>query len=316
MANIVDPTPKIVALTNEKGGVGKTTLSVNLAASAACDYGLRVLFLDMDPQCNATARLLQRSPSKHQGEDGGVTIGTFLRGQATLPEVICQSPLHERLYHIPGDRDLEMTTRGILRSAAEAQRLSGANVDLDAIEEEYLRHTRRAIRTQIPTDFDLVVMDTPPNRGTMPLLIGLSCSDSVMLVAKPDLDSIAGIGAILTVTSRLANVLGSRIRMQGLIMNMVKANRPKEAEIIAMYRQKFGPLVYHEEIPDRAGVASHNDRDEAVTLSPGQSGARSEAGRMLRVAAGSLLVRLGIVPREVPRDLLGRMPDFEPGEAE
>lgn len=185
--------PRIIAVANQKGGVGKTTTAVNLAASLAAAER-RTLLVDLDPQANASSGV---GVAPHSVE---LTIYDALIGKATLSDVI------------------RSTQMDLLSVAPASQHLTAVEYELfDA--DERGTHLRDVLASLEPASFDYVVIDSPPSLGVLTLNV-LGAADSVLVPLQPEYYALEGITYLVATIDRVRESLNPGLTIDGLVLTM------------------------------------------------------------------------------------------------
>ncbi len=211
----------LVAIANQKGGVGKTTTAVNLATALAL-ADRRVLLIDMDPQANAGSGLgvlLQ---------DDEPCVYEVLLGTATAAGVV---------------RETAVDGLDLLPSAP---RLTGAEVELVSMER---RETRlgRAIE-EMESKYDYVLIDTPPSLGLL-TLNALTAAESVLVTTQCEYYAMEGIGNLLQTIEMVRSSLNPRLEILGVLLTMYDARLNLAQQVAAETRAVFGERVFRTVIP-------------------------------------------------------------------
>ena len=217
---------KTLAVANQKGGVGKTTTSVNLAASLAA-MGRNVLLVDLDPQGNAT---MSSGVDKHEAE---LTAYELLMGEAPLNDVAV--PAGENGFHVvPANRDL---------TAAEIELLS-----VDGRE----RRLAEALATGFQYEF--VIIDCPPSLSML-TLNALVAAKSVIITMQCEYFALEGLSALLNTIRRVAETVNSELEIEGILRTMYDPRNSLTNEVSGQLHKHFGDLVYRTVIPRNVRLA-------------------------------------------------------------
>ncbi|MEY2909840.1 MAG: hypothetical protein RLZZ602_2363 [Pseudomonadota bacterium] len=217
---------KTLAVANQKGGVGKTTTSVNLAASLAA-MGRNVLLVDLDPQGNAT---MSSGVDKHEAE---LTAYELLMGEAPLNDVAV--PAGENGFHVvPANRDL---------TAAEIELLS-----VDGRE----RRLAEALATGFQYEF--VIIDCPPSLNML-TLNALVAAKSVIITMQCEYFALEGLSALLNTIRRVSETVNSELEIEGILRTMYDPRNSLTNEVSGQLHKHFGDLVYRTVIPRNVRLA-------------------------------------------------------------
>lgn len=212
---------KIIALANQKGGVGKTTTAVNLGAYLA-RMGHKILLVDIDPQGNASSGL---GVDIHSLEK---TIYEVLIGEISASEAL-----------IPSDYD------GLTILPANVQ-LSGVEVDmLQAADKEYI--LKNAL-TQITGKFDIVLIDCPPNLGIL-TLNALCAANRVMVTLQTEYYALEGLTQLMKVIQLVQNSLNPELILDGVVLTMFDQRTSLANQVVDDVREHFPDRVYETIIP-------------------------------------------------------------------
>lgn len=214
---------KIIAIANQKGGVGKTTTAVNFAAGLA-GHGKKVLLLDLDPQANATSGIGMEADS-----EGCMYLP--LIGEANIEDKI-QPTRIENLSIVPGDMDL-----------------AGVEIEL-AQTADYLSRLRTILQNlKKVRDFDYVILDTPPSLGVL-MTSSLAASDEVIIPLQCEWFGLEGLAKIVHVIERIKEAgIGAAIELEGILMTMYDSRTNLSRSVVHEVRQFFPDQLYKTIIP-------------------------------------------------------------------
>jgi chromosome partitioning protein len=212
---------KVVAIANQKGGVGKTTTSVNLAACLA-EEGCQVLLLDLDPQGNATSGL-------------GIDRGEL------------ETSSYELLMGDAGFDDLAMPT-----DVANLE-IVPSTTDLAGAEIELVSHSTREFRLRdelrrMKREFDFIIVDCPPSLGLL-TINALAAADTVLVPIQAEYYALEGVGMLNQTVELVQDYLNPRLTWEGVLLTMYDGRTNLSEQVADEVNRHFGELVFETMIP-------------------------------------------------------------------
>lgn len=217
---------KVLAITNQKGGVGKTTTAVNLAASLAAE-GKRVLLIDMDPQGNAT------TGSGITKKEALPTVYQLLIGASTLLEVCIKTDFDFDI--LPANREL-----------------AGAEVEMIELDQREYR-LKNALR-QNHAEYDFVLIDCPPALNML-TVNALVAADSVLIPMQCEYYALEGLSDLVETLRKVRAHLNSRLEIEGLLRTMYNAQSTLTQQVSSELESHFGNKVYKTIVPRNVRLA-------------------------------------------------------------
>jgi chromosome partitioning protein len=255
---------RVMAVANQKGGVGKTTTAVNLAAALA-QGGLRVLVVDLDPQGNASTAL---AVEHHRG-----TLSTYdaLVEGRPLADVVTASPEIEGLFVVPSTIDLAGAEIELVSMVAREGRLRKAI------------HGHPGVFGEGADRFDFVLVDCPPSLGLL-TLNALVAADEVLIPIQAEYYALEGLGQLLETVEMVKAHLNPDLTVSTIVLTMYDARTRLAAGVAEEVRAHFADRVLRTAIPRSVRISEAPSYGQTVmTYDPGSPGALSyfEAAREL-----------------------------------
>ncbi|NPV08979.1 MAG: ParA family protein [Anaerolineae bacterium] len=265
------PAGRIVAVANQKGGVGKTTTAVNLSAAMA-RLGLSALLLDFDPQANATSSV---GVDPRQVERN---VYHLLSGRVTAREVI-----------------LPTATSG-LSLLPSGPDLAGAEVELVNLpgRESCLKEALEGVERE----YDVTLIDCPPSLSLLTVNALVAASSGVLVPVQTEYLPLEGLSRLMETLEAVRLRFNRGMRVVGILMTMYDARTNLSAEVVQEVRRYFPGLVFREAIPRSVRLSEAPSRGVSVFgHAPSSAGALSYA-----LVAEELLARLGVPAHRETQD--------------
>jgi len=239
---------RVIAVTNQKGGVGKTTTAINLGAALAVS-DVKVLLIDADPQGNTTSGLgIQKTA-------GLTTIYDVLVDGKEIEHAICHTSM-DGLDVLPADKNL-----------------IGVNLQLVSIDdrESILRHHLKRIRDR----YEFILIDCPPALDLL-TLNALMAADSVLIPIQCEFFALEGISELMDTIERIRDSFGHPLKIEGILLTMFDDRTNLAKQVAADLREFFGDEVFKTVIPRNIRLAEAPSHGKSIlAYDPGSRGSES-----------------------------------------
>jgi len=256
---------KVVSIANQKGGVGKTTTAVNLAACVA-DEGSRVLLIDMDPQGNTTSGLGVDREDLEESVYGVITADT------SIDEATCATGM-EGLDLVPSTRDLAGVEIELVSHAKREYRLRDALRDRDIA-------------------YDFVLVDCPPSLGLL-TVNALAASDTVLVPIQTEYYALEGVGLLSQTIELVQEYLNPSLTYEGILLTMYDARTNLSQQVADETEEFFGDLVFETMIPRNVRLSEAPSYGEPII----EYESSSRGAETYREFAREFLARNGVHAR-------------------
>ncbi len=229
---------KIICIANQKGGVGKTTTSVNLS-SALAKIGKEVLLLDMDPQGNASSGL---GVKRHEASDSN--IYDVLIGEKKMKDVVVKTQI-PRLSLVCATPDLV-----------------GAEIELVEMPDREFR-LKKAIQEWAHSEFDYILIDCPPSLGLL-TLNALSAAHSFLVPLQCEYYALEGLSQLLKTAGIIKKNLNAELHIEGIVLTMFDSRNNLSHQVVSEIKNHFGPKVFSAIIPRNVRLSEAPSHGQSI----------------------------------------------------
>jgi chromosome partitioning protein len=264
---------RLVAIANQKGGVGKTTTAINLAvALAETDQSsprLPILLVDLDPQGNATSGLMP--PGQLGGvKASGKTVYEAIIGRIEIRDAL--QKIRDTIFLVPSSSDLV-----------------GAEVELANAEGRERR--LKELLAPLRDEYSFVLVDTPPSLGLL-TLNAMVAADSILVPMQCEYYALEGLSALLGTIARIRKVLNPQLQIDGIVLTMFDSRNRLSHEIARDVNRHFPDQLFQSVIPRNVRLSESPSHGLSVieydSKSAGAEAYRALAGEIVRRASGTL----------------------------
>ena len=230
---------RTIAITNQKGGVGKTTTAINLSACLA-EASQRVLLIDFDPQGNATS---------------GLTPDGIAEDQATVYDLICQNASFE-------ESVIKNVVEGLDLIPSDMN-LSGAEVEFQELDDMEER-LKKAIEEQID-HYDYIMIDCPPSLNVL-TINALTAAESVIIPIQCEYYALEGLNQVLKTIYLVQRKLNTQLKVEGVLFTMYDQRTNLSEQVVASVKENLKEPIYETMIPRNVKLAEAPSHGEPITL--------------------------------------------------
>ncbi len=257
--------PRVIAVTNQKGGVGKTTTSVNLGACLA-ELGYRTLIIDLDPQGNASTAV-------------AINIRAL---EASMYDVL--------LHDVPLEDCIEGTAVKNLFIAPASLELAGAEIELVPA---LSRETKlRVALSEVKDDYDYVIIDCPPSLGLL-AINALSAATEVMVPIQCEYFALEGLAQLTDNVFRIQRSLNAGLEISAMVLVMFDGKTNLSKEVAADVRAHFGPVVCETVIPRTVRLSEASSFRQPIIVFDSSSKASKAYRELAKEVSGGTAQRVG-----------------------
>lgn len=213
---------KVICIANQKGGVGKTTTTVNLSAALA-NIGKKVLMIDMDPQGNASSAL---GLKRHESDEAN--IYHILIGEKQVSETI-QTTKINGLKVVPANQDL-------------------VGADIELFDVPHREYRLKSALTEIAEDYDYILIDCPPSLGLL-VVNALTAADSFLVPLQCEYFALEGLSQLLNSAGMVKKTTNPQLHIEGIVLTMFSATNNLSHQVVAEIQTHFADKVFKSIIP-------------------------------------------------------------------
>ncbi len=235
---------KVICIANQKGGVGKTTTSINLS-SALAQSGKKVLLVDLDPQGNASSGL-----GIKRYDQADMNIYYVLIGEKTMTEVI------------------QKTQRDNLSIVTANPDLVGAEIELVDIPQREFR--LKSAFASIVDQFDYLIIDCPPSLGLL-TLNALTAADSFLVPLQCEYYALEGLSQLLNTAGLIKKSLNPKLHIEGIVLTMFDTRNNLSHQVVSEIRSHFGDKVFQSVIPRNVRLSEAPSHGQSILEYDGRS---------------------------------------------
>ena len=250
---------RIIAITNQKGGVGKTTTAINLSACLA-EVGQHVLLVDFDPQGNATSGLgLER-------EDIENTVYDMLTEECTFDQC-CVYEIQKNLDVLPSDMNL-----------------AGAEIEFQEVDDK--EKLLRGYLDEVRDDYDFIIIDCPPSLNIL-TINALTAADTVIVPIQCEYYALEGLGQVLRTVDLVKKKLNPSLELEGVVFTMYDARTNLSLEVVENVKSNLNRPIYKTIIPRNVRLAEAPSHGMSIN----QYDSRSTGAESYRMLAAEVMSR-------------------------